>query len=170
MIFPGSTKMKPFCIIIRGPLGIGKSTIAKILAKKIKAVYISFDKVLSENGLDKIDDDFTPEDFIKANEIVLPKIKKYLQNGKNVILDGCFYFKEQIDNLKENLNWKFYAFDLKASLDTCVKRDSKRKRVYGEEAARAVYNLVKKFDYGTGIDTENKTEKEVVEEILKEIK
>ncbi len=163
--------MKSCYIIIRGPLGIGKSTIAKALAKKLKATYISFDKVLSENGLDKIDDDFTPEDFIKANEIVLPIIKKDLSEGKIVILDGCFYFKEQIEHLQENLSdiAKEYAFDLKASLDSCIKRDSKRKRVYGEEAARAVYNLVAKFGYGTAIDTENKNEKEVAEFIIKSL-
>ncbi len=158
-----------FYIIIRGPLGIGKSTIAKALAKELKATYISFDKVLEENGLDKIDDDFVPEDFIKANEIVLPQIKKDLNEGKVVILDGCFYFKEQIKHLEENLPSKFYAFDLKASLESCIKRDSKRKRVYGEEAARAVYNLVAKFDYGKPINTENKTERQVVELIIRNL-
>jgi shikimate kinase len=159
-----------FYVIIRGPLGIGKSTISLALAKKLNATYISFDKVLEENGLDKIDDDFTPEDFIKANEIVLPKIKKDLARGKVVILDGCFYFKEQINHLEENLPGKFYAFDLKASLDSCIKRDSKRKRVYGEEAARAVYNLVAKFDCGFPINTEGKTAEETIKEILEKIK
>lgn len=159
-------------IIIRGPLGVGKSTIAKALAKKLNATYISFDKVLTENGLDRIDDDFIPEDYIKANEIVIPQIKKDLSERKIVILDGCFYFKEQIEHLKENLSdiAKEYAFDLKASLDSCIKRDSLRKRVYGEEAARAVYNLVARFDYGIPINTEGINEEETLKEILKVIK
>jgi len=161
---------KSFCIIIRGPLGIGKSTLALALTKKLKGTYISFDKVLEENGLDKIDDNFTPEDFIKANEIIIPKIKKDLAEGKIVILDGCFYFKEQINHLKENLPSEFYAFDLKASVELCIRRDSKRKRVYGEKAAREVYNLVTKFDYGTPINTENKTEEQTINEILEKLK
>jgi len=65
-----------YFVIIRGPLGIGKSTIARKLSKILNAEYISIDKVLEENNLDKADNNFTPEDFIKANEIILPKIKK----------------------------------------------------------------------------------------------
>jgi adenylate kinase family enzyme len=154
-----------FFIIIRGPLGIGKSTIAKKLAKNLNAKYISFDKVLAENGLDKIDNDFTPEDFIKANEIVIKNIKKDLKKEKIVIFDGCFYFKEQIKHLEKNLP-KGYVFNLKAPLATCIKRDSMRKIVYGEKAAREVYELVSNFDYGINIDTNKKTEEEVLNKIL----
>ena len=161
---------KAFYIIIRGPLGIGKSTIAKELTKKLKATYISFDKVLEENGIDRGDDNFTPEDFIKANNIVLPIIKKDLSEGKIVILDGCFYFKEQIQYLEENISEKGYIFSLKAPLAVCIERDSKRKRVYGKQAAIEVHALVSKFDHGFIINTEGKTEQQVTEEILLKIK
>lgn len=155
-----------YYIIIRGPLGVGKTTIARALARVLKAEHIAFDKVLKENGLDREDNNFTSEDFIKANEIVLPSVKRELERGKIVIFDGCFYFKEQIEHLEKNLPFKCKVFNLKAFLQTCIERDSKRKRVYGKEAAKEVYELVSKFDYGVNIDTEGKTEKEVVEEIL----
>jgi shikimate kinase len=153
-------------ILIRGPLGIGKSTISQGLTKKLKAKYYSMDKILEKNGLDKQDDSFTPQDFIKANNIILAEVKDNLKKGKSVILDGCFYFKEQIDHLEKNLS-KIYAFNLKAPLEICIKRDSGRKRVYGEQAAREVYELVSKFDYGQDIDTNNKTSDQVIKEILK---
>ncbi len=155
-----------YFIIIRGPLGIGKSTIAKVLAKHLNAEYISFDKVLEENGLDRRDDNFVPEDFIKANEIILSRAKESIKKGKIVIFDGNFYFKEQIEHLKKNLPYKCYIFDLKASVETCIERDSKRRRVYGEKATREVYELVSKFDYGTKINTDKKTEEEIVKEIM----
>lgn len=155
-----------FYIIIRGPLGCGKSTIAKALAKLLNAEYFSFDTVLEENGLDRKDDNFTAEDFIKADNIILPKAKKELSRDKIIIFDGCFYFKEQIVHLQENLPFKGFIFSLKASLATCIRRDSRRKRVYGEKAAEAVYELVNKFDYGVVIDTEDKTEVEVVRNII----
>jgi shikimate kinase len=41
-----------FWVIIRGPLGCGKSTISKELAKKINAKYFSIDKILKENNLE----------------------------------------------------------------------------------------------------------------------
>ncbi len=154
-----------YTILIRGPLGIGKSTISLGLTKKLNAKYYSMDKILEENGLDKEDDSFTPQDFIKADNIILDEVKSYLKTGKIVILDGCFYFKEQINHLENNLS-KIYAFNLKAPIDVCIKRDSGRKRVYGEQAARAVYGLVSKFDYGQDIDTTNKTSDQVVNEII----
>jgi len=157
--------MGGYYIIIRGPLGIGKSTIAKALAKLLKADYISIDKVLEENGLDKKDNNFTPEDFIKADNIVLPQAKKAIKEGRIVIFDGCFYFKEHIAHLEKNLS-KGYVFNLRASLKDCIARDSKRKRVYGVQAAKEVYELVSKFDYGINIDTSDKTTSKIIKEIL----
>ena len=157
-----------YYVIIRGSLGIGKTTIAKKLAGKLKAKYIAFDKILEENGLDKSDNNFAPEDFIKADNIIIPGVKKALSEGKIVILDGCFYFKEQIKHLEKNLP-KGYAFNLKAPVETCIKRDSKRKKVYGEKAAKEVYELISKFNYGIEINTDKKTENDVVKEILKHL-
>lgn len=42
-------------VIIRGPLGIGKSTIAKQIAYKINGDYISINDVLAKNHLDQVD-------------------------------------------------------------------------------------------------------------------
>jgi len=159
-----------YFIVIRGPLGIGKTTIARALAKKLNAEYISIDKVLEENGLDKENNDFLPEDFVKANEIVLPKVKKDLSKGKIVIFDGCFYFKEQVEHLEKNLPMKHYIFNLKAPVETCIERDSKRKKVYGGKAAGEVFRLVSAFDYGIIINTDNKTPEQVVREILSYVK
>ena len=89
-----------------------------------------------------------------------------MKKNKIVIFDGCFYFKEQIKHLEKNLPFKGYIFTLKTSLKTCIERDKNRKKVYGEDAAKAVYGLVSKFDYGINIITDKKTEKQVVEEIL----
>lgn len=157
-----------YYLIIRGPLGIGKTTISKILIKKLKAKYFSMDKILSDNKLDKRGKEpcIPARNFIKANNLIIPKIKSYLEKGKIVILDGCFYHKEQISQLEKKLKFKVFAFDLKAPIEVCIKRDSKRKKSYGKGAACAVHNLVSKFNYGIAIDTNNKNEKQVVTEIL----
>ena len=100
----------------------------------------------------------------------MPKLKETLSSGKLVVIDGNFYHKEQIEDLIKKLNFKHYVFNLKASLETCIKRDDNRKKVYGEQAVKDVYKLVSTFDYGVSINTENKTENEVVDEILRRIK
>jgi predicted kinase len=162
-----------YCIIIRGPLGIGKSTIAKKLARQLGAKYISIDNVLAKHKLDKVGkhEKYIPaRNFIKAQEIILPEVKENLSRGRKIIFDACFYHKGQIEHLIKNLQIKCYVFTLKATLQTCIGRDSKRKKTYGKDAATAVYKAVTKFNYGTIIDTEGKTSDDVVREIKSHIK
>ena len=144
-----------YYIIIRGPLGSGKSTISEKLAHILGAKHIKMDRVLEKYGLDKMPPDtpcISAENFIKANEIVLPEVKKILADGKIVIFDACFYHKEVIEHLIQNLQMPHYIFTLKAPLELCIKRDSERSKPHGEYAARAVHSLVSRFDCGNIID------------------
>ncbi|MBU0461039.1 MAG: ATP-binding protein [Nanoarchaeota archaeon] len=158
-----------YYIIIRGPLGVGKSTISRKLAQILDGEYISIDAVLAEHDLDKVDENaecIPAENFIKADELILPEVRKSLKKSKIVIFDACFYHKEQIEHLTQRLPFPHYIFTLKAPLKICIERDSKRKKNYGEPAAAAVHSLVSRFDYGTIIDTNNKTVAQTVKEML----
>jgi len=144
-----------YFIIIRGPLGCGKSTIAKMLARKLNANYISVDDVLEKNRLDDIDPEIgciPAKNFIKANEMMLPQARKDLEGGKIVIFDACFYHKEPIEHLIKELPYQSFVFTLKAPLETCIERDMRRGKTHGEAAAKDVHRLVSRFDYGTVID------------------
>ncbi len=157
-----------YFVIIRGPLGCGKSTIAKRLAKALKAEYVSIDKVLEEHGLDKVSPEaecIPAENFVKANEIILPKVMEKLSSGKIVVFDACFYHKEPIEHLIKNLQYPHHVFTLKAPVEVCIERDRKRGKTHGEAAARAVHKLVSRFDCGTVIDI-TKAEDEAVKEII----
>ncbi|MFH1915785.1 MAG: AAA family ATPase [Nanoarchaeota archaeon] len=140
-------------IILRGPLGVGKTTIGQLLAKKLNGVVIEYDTVLSQNKLDTI----PPKErcipltnFLKADKIVIPCIKLALASGKTVILVGCFYHAQHITHLQKAFGRKIQVLTLTAPLKTCIRRDSRRKKPYGKEAAKAVYSLVK--GQGTLID------------------
>lgn len=158
-----------YFIIIRGSLGVGKSTIAKKLSAILHCRHISIDKILEKRGLDKISPEagcIPLKNYIKADEIIIPQAKRDLEKGRIIVFDACFYNKEHIEHLIKNLEYTYYVFILKASLETCIKRDSKRKRVYGKGAAEAVHMLVSKFDYGIIVDTENRDANQAVKEIL----
>lgn len=155
-----------YYIIIRGPAGCGKTTVAKDLKEKLKAEYFSFDEILEKHQLEISDGKgISKESFLRANELIIADAKKIINEDKIVIFDGCFYHKEQLKNLEKSLPFKHFIFDLKASVKECILRDKTRKSI-GENSIRAVYNMVSKFDYGIPVDTERKTQDEVVSKLL----
>jgi predicted kinase len=144
-----------YSIIIRGPLGSGKSTLAEQLANLLGAERIDIDAVLAQHGLDTAPPEaecIPAENFIKANEIVLPRVRASLDHGRIVIFDACFYHREPIVHLIAHLPFRHYAITLKAPVEVCIDRDRNRQKCHGEDAARAVHSLVSRFDYGTSVD------------------
>lgn len=143
-----------YYIIIRGPLGSGKTTVARKLAKALDAEYIAVDIILDEHDLtgDHEDGYISQKSFLKTNEIVTPKAHELLSRGKIVIFDGNFYWKSQIEDLIQKLNYPHYVFTLKVPLQVCIERDSGRKNPHGADAATAVYKKSTSFDYGIKID------------------
>mgnify|MGYP001388829914 CR=1 FL=1 len=129
--------MEAYYIIIRGPLGIGKSTIAERLSKILNAKYVAIDRIVDNLKLitkEKEAGYRSQKNFIKANEIAVEKIKKILVNGKPVIFDGNFYWKSAIQDLEKRLrDYKGYVFTLKAPLKICIQRDDNRNKTHGKE-------------------------------------
>ena len=156
-----------FFVIIRGPLGCGKTTVAKRLSKNINAKYFSVDQVLEEKNLDKDWEQgyISQKSFKKANEIMVELTKKILERGNPVVFDGNFYWKSQIKDLINRLDFKNYIFTLNAPLKVCINRDKKRDKTYGEKAVREVYKKSTEFDYGIKIDV-TRPVKECIDEIL----
>lgn len=154
-------------IIIRGPLGVGKSTVAKAVAEKIGGVYISVDQMLEDNGLDKtVEGEGIPlANFLKANEIIVQEAQQAHNQGTPTVIDGNFYFKEQMEELVKMLGDGVISFTLKASMETCITRDASRPKPYGEDAVRAVHMLVSAFDHGIIINTDTQTAEETIEAI-----
>ncbi len=155
-----------YFIIIRGPLGSGKTTIAKKLAKTLKAGYFEIDQIIEQHYLYRdIEGGYiSRKSFLRANEIVLPKIEKLLKQGTPVVIDGNFYWKTQITDLINRLKYPHFVFTLIAPLKTCIKWDSERKQPYGKAAVKAVYKKTTKINCGTAIDA-SKTVKKTIEEI-----
>jgi predicted kinase len=156
-----------FFVIIRGYLGVGKTTVAKQVARKLNAKYFSIDEILAKHKLDQVTGRCIPlENFVKGNEKVLKQAKTLLKKGKPIVFDGNFYHKGHITHLVRNLRVPHKVFTLKAPLKVCIARDAKRKGSYGKWPVIAVFNLVNNTKYGKTINTKNKTSAQVVNEIV----
>lgn len=148
-------------IVIRGPLGVGKTTIAKLLAEKIEAEYISLDQIMKNNNLEG-EDSISVDNYLQANNIISKIIK---DSKKSFIIDGCFYHQKQIDNLKNKFpNITF--FSLISSVEKCIERDSQRKKVYGKESARYVHMITTKIKEGHEVDNTNLSIPKTLDKIL----
>lgn len=159
-----------FYIIIRGSLGSGKSTIAEKLSRNLHADVVAVDRVLDDHKLadDKEDGYISQTSFLKVNEIIAPTARQTLRSGRAMIFDGNFYWKSQLDDLIQKLDFPHYVFTLKAPLEMCIERDRQRNKTHGKDAAEAVYKKSISFEYGIVIDATG-TVDETVQEILSRI-
>lgn len=138
-----------YFVIIRGPLGVGKTTVALRLAKELSAEYISIDQILDHEGLW---DEGKLSEFLGANQFAADRAIASLAKGRPVIFDGNFYWREQIDDLLERLAYPHYAFTLEAPLSVCIERDAGRSAPHGSEAARQVYEKTTRVEYRIRLD------------------
>lgn len=154
-------------IVIRGPLGVGKTTVAKILAENLRVKYISLDQILDDNKLVPTDANGIPlESYLRANEIILVTAN---DSKNSFIIDGCFYYQEQINDLKSKFNNDVMIFTLVSTVEKCIERDSKRAKIYCEASAKYVHMITTKIKAGHEIDNNNLTIQETVKKILEKL-
>ena len=153
-------------MLIRGALGVGKTTVGKRLAQRLSGEHVEVEGLLDALGVNELVDGRIPvESFQRAYDCAMPRALETLAAGGVVIFEGCFYQREVIDHLVGGLPYPHHAFTLKAPVEVCIQRDSGRERSFGERAAREVHELVARFDHGVGIDASGSAE-EAVEHIL----
>ena len=115
---------KYFTILIMGVAGSGKTTIAKLLSKKINAFLIEADDYHSKNNIDKMSAGIPLNDDDRYNWLI--KIKEEIDKRKifqNLVI-ACSALKEKyrsILNVKED-----YLVYLKISKNTAKTRIKKR--------------------------------------------
>jgi len=138
-----------YYVIIRGPLGVGKTTISGRLAQEIGAVHISIDQILDDRGLW---DSGQLSEFLAANAFAVEQARGFLDRGTPVVFDGNFYWKAQIEDLIAKLDFRHFVFTLTAPLSVCIERDGGRIPSHGSEAATEVYAKTSLFEWGVGVD------------------
>jgi predicted kinase len=154
-----------FYAIVRGPLGIGKTTVCERLAEELGAAYISIDRILDKHGLWESGE---LAEFLRANQFVADLAVAFLARGTPVIIDGNFYWKAQIEDLIARLQFAHYVFTLEAPLKVCIERDQLRCAPHGPAAAREVFVKTTAFDYGVSVDAARPLEA-VVSQILHQL-
>ena len=142
-----------FFVIVRGPLGVGKTTMARRLARDLRGEYVAIDEVLERHDLERWEDGYISErSFLRANEFAVEAAEVALRQGEPVVIDGNFYWRSALEDLERRLAYPHIVFTLKAPLAICIARDAARGAPLGDEGTRAVHAIVSRFDYGVPID------------------
>lgn len=158
-------------IILSGPSGAGKTTISKKVSRRLDGTYVSVDQVLHDHGLDQIAEGsycIPLANFLQGNTFMRPIITEAEAQHKSVVIDGCFYHREALDDLLHDLPYSHAVFTLSAPLEVCIERDRLREKPLGREVAVAVHHLTSKLTLGTVLDATDPIEKNV-EQIIRRV-
>ena len=114
------------CILIMGLPGSGKTTVGKILTKRLKAVFIDADDHHSVQNIIKMSNSYPLNDQDRK-EWLLSILNKARQNlkSKNVVI-ACSALKEKYRKFLISLN--FQLVNLKIEHDVALRRILKRKK------------------------------------------
>ena len=114
------------CILIMGLPGSGKTTVGKILTKRLKAVFIDADDHHSVQNIIKMSNSY-PLNDLDRKEWLLSILNKARQNlkSKNVVI-ACSALKEKYRKSLISLN--FQLVYLKIEHDVALRRILKRKK------------------------------------------
>jgi len=120
-----TNKNQHLCILIMGLPGAGKTTVAKILSKQLKAVFIEADDHHSIQNIMKMSNGHPLTDLDRKNWLsnILNKAKESLKN-QNVVI-ACSALKEKYRNFLSSLNFKLVYLKIEHNL--ALNRILKRK-------------------------------------------
>ncbi|HTT26617.1 MAG TPA: AAA family ATPase [Thermoplasmata archaeon] len=162
----GRIDPRRWCLVLRGPLGIGKSTVAAALGRRRQARVISIDQILEDEGLEEWGvDRVALRSFLRANQTAASAARAASAAGVPCVLEGNFYWREQLEDLLPRLPPPAVVVRLIGSVELCLQRDSGRPdprrdegaragNHLGEEAVRAVFGFVRPFNGEVTISAE----------------
>lgn len=169
--------MKPFLIIIDGPMGSGKTTIGRLLHKELPRTAI-----LSTDAIKFFISDFErgERDNAIAVSVLIQMCKEYVKQGINILLPQGFWKKEYMDPYiafaKEH-NLEIFIYQLEAPREVLLSRIAVRPTPAGRTPVpqdRVLRNLQtwedNKFQVGKVFNTEQLTPEDIVKLMLEDLK
>lgn len=161
-------------IVLIGFMGTGKSSVAPLIARKLKMEYVEMDRLIEKKAGKSIGEIFKDDGEIVFREYEI-EIARSLRDKKNAVIScggGVVTNKMIIDYLKSN----GVVVGLFADFETIFKRveaDLTRPLFKDRKAAKKLFDFRKplyELYADKKVNTDNKSVEEVAEEIVEVIK
>ncbi|MEM2289760.1 MAG: ATP-binding protein [Candidatus Hadarchaeales archaeon] len=140
-------------ILLCGPPGVGKSTIGRLLADRTGAELLSTERFKR-----------------RVYSRLLSQLEREM-GKKGMVLEGTFYrreWREKIEELARYHKTPILTVLIKASLQTCLRRDAQRERPVGEKGVKIIHAEFEEPEKpDLLIDSEEVTPEQAVERILR---
>lgn len=158
-------------LIINGPCGVGKTSISKVLSKKLfSCVNINVDSI--HNFI--VNSDIIPEHIEITDQNVTALVKNYKSaQFENIIIDNVYETPEHLNKIIKSIekyDKKIIPIRLSCSLDENIKRDALRieEDVCGKERVFYLYSQLNQYgtQLGCVFDVTKKSIDAVVNDIL----
>jgi len=172
---------KPFLIILDGPMGSGKSTVAQLLQKRIKekTALISLDKlkrIVSDYKLDSY------EHLSLASKAGASMTNLYLKEGISTIVEKAFTRKEFLESFVTLIKTKskIFIYQIEVPFDIGLSRVKERERLREKRLlpknklkgkVTRNYSNYNQFKYSKAksFDSSKLTPRQITNKILKEL-
>ena len=157
-------------LVLTGMMGVGKSTIGKLLSEKLKMQFIDVDLEIEKNESMTINDIFKKkgEKYFRNIEKVITLEKIRAQNAVIALGGGSFVDKEIRENILKNSKSFWLDVDLKEIEKRIVnskKRPLIKNKNFIEKTVAQIYNERKKaYSYANYKINCNKINKDLIRE------
>jgi adenylate kinase family enzyme len=166
---------RPFVIVITGPTGVGKTTLALMLSKHYGCPYISEDEIARNNfpTIYQNIENYPDKVRLIANQL-FKEARKHFDAKKSVVIDRINLEKEFIENMQKTFHRHLILKVLWPPIEVTIERDRKREGwTSGENAVKAFYQKYEELKPIIGeenyIDNSGQTPKEVLGKLVANI-
>jgi predicted kinase len=160
--------MKNIAIIIRGPSGIGKSTVASLVHEKIEnSANIDIDVIKRMISFDS-----TKERTEIAHAVTRSFVKELIDKNFNIIIEEIFRddHYEKIIKILDESHYNHYTFFLTAPLELLIQRDAQREnKIKGSETITRLYKEIQPRENEIVLDVASLSTQEIVDVMLSKI-
>lgn len=130
---PGSDNVRPRVAVVCGLPGVGKTTVAEHVARRLDADLLRTDVIRKEL---RPDPEYTDEESRRVYEELLERARQSLDAGRNVVLDGTFHdaeYRKLARNVTNRLDADFTL--IRIECESAVARDRIASRTGDESDA-----------------------------------